>query len=274
MLSGGVALLFATLIGVFITPDGIVIGADSALSNLGGHVGSQEKYCVTGPRSVATMQGAYWLKDRVTEATVELHSRFRELCSQVGGSLSPMSLREQADRIANALRTDLVAFLERLPAADVVSTYSSSPVVARVAVTGYGERGPESVVVGLGVAVERALNRWQAQVRPLSRLNLSDCGVRFQGQDSVVTVLRTDKGVRIPRAELQHPEVAKLAALLNGGCAEASIRSSPAMFLQAVRLTMMLGPGFGVPQGSVGLPVDIVVIPREGSIEVTRITSW
>jgi hypothetical protein len=46
------------------------------------------------------------------------------------------------------------------------------------------------------------------------------------------------------------------------------------MFLQAVRLTVTLGPGFGVPPGTVALPVDVVVIPREGSIETTRLTSW
>ena len=46
------------------------------------------------------------------------------------------------------------------------------------------------------------------------------------------------------------------------------------MFVQAVRLTMTLGAGFGVPQGAVSLPIDIVVIPREGSIEVTQVTSW
>ena len=88
-----IALLVATLIGVFITPDGIVIGADTALSNLGGQVASQQKYCITGPRSVATMQGAYLLEDTVTKATVELHNRFRDLCEQVGSSLSPMTLR-------------------------------------------------------------------------------------------------------------------------------------------------------------------------------------
>jgi hypothetical protein len=274
MMSSGLALLFATLIGVFITPDGIVIGADTALSNLGGHVASQQKYCITGPRSVATMQGAYWLRDRVTEATVELHNRFRELCSQVGDSLSPMTLREQADRIANALRTDLTTFLEGLPPADVVAIYSSSPVVARVAVSGYGERGPASVVVGLGVAIDRATNRWEVQVQPLSRLTFSECGVRFHGQESVVTVLRTDKGVRIPKAELQHTDVARLAELSRGNCDGASVQSASAMFVQAVRLTVTLGGGFGVPKGAVSPPIDVVVIPREGSINVTQIASW
>lgn len=269
-----IALLVATLIGVFITPDGIVIGADTALSDLGGQVASQQKYCITGPRSVATMQGSYLLEDTVTKATVELHNRFKELCSDVGGSVSSMTLRQQADHIANGLKADLVEFLEHLPAAAVVS-YASNPVVARVAVTGYSEKGPESVVVGIGIATDRATNRWEAQVRPLARLTFSAaCGVRFHGQESVVSALQTDKGVRIPKAELQQTEVARLAGLLRGECGDASTRSAAGMFLQAVRLTVTLGPGFGVPQGAVSLPVDIVVIPRDGAIDVQRVTSW
>jgi hypothetical protein len=267
------SLLVATLIGVFITPDGIVIGADTALSNLGGQVASQQKYCVTGPRLVATMQGAYWLEDTVTKATVELHNKFRDLCAEVGNAPSPMTLRQQANHIANGLRTGLVEFLKQMPADDVIK-YASAPVVARIAVSGYGERGPESVVVGLGIAIDRPTNRWEAQVRPLARLTFSSCGVKFHGQESVVTVLQTDTGVRIPRAELQQPDVARLAALLKGECGDASTRSATAMFVQAVRLTLTLGPGFGVPQGTLSLPVDIITIPHDGSIETTRITSW
>jgi hypothetical protein len=267
-----VALLFATLIGVFITPDGIVVGADTALSNLGGTVGSQQKYCVTSPRSVATMQGQYWLEDAVTRATVELHGRFRELCTQIGSSLTSMTLRQQADHIANALKSDLVAFLERLPAAAVLSAYASSPVVARIAVSGYGVAGPESVVVGLGIAMDRPTNRWEAQVQPLARLTFSECGVRFHGHESVVTALRTDKG--IPPPEREQADVAKLTTLLRGNCADASTRAAAAMFVQAVRLTMSLGPGFAIPQGAVSPPIDIVVIPREGPIDVSRVTSW
>ena len=267
------SLLVATLIGVFITPDGIVIGADTALSNRGGQVASQQKFCITGPHSVATMQGAYWLEDTVTKATVELHNRFRDLCAEVGNALSPMTLQQQANHIATALRVDLVEFLQQMPAADVIN-YASAPVVARIAVSGYGERGPESVVVGLGIAIDKPTNRWEVQVRPLARLTFSACGVRFHGQESVVSVLQTDKGVRIPRAELQQPDVARLAALLKGDCGAASTQSATAMFVQAVRLTLTLGPGFGVPQGTVSMPVDIITIPRDGSIETTRITSW
>jgi hypothetical protein len=268
------ALLMATLIGVFITPDGIVIGADTALSSPGGQVGSQQKYCLTGPRSVATMQGQYWLEDTVTKATVELNNRFRDLCAQVANAATPMTLQQQADHIANALRPDLIAFFQQMPAEAVVRAYGSSPVVARVAVTGFGERGPESIVVGLGIATDRTTTRWEVQVRPLSRLAFSGCGVRFHGQESVVSALQTDNGVRIPKAELEQGDVARLAKLMKGQCGDASTQTAVAMFLQAVRLTVTLGPGFGVPQGAVGLPVDVVVIPRDGAIDVQHVTSW
>ena len=271
---GGVALLFATLIGVFITPDGIVVGSDTALSDRSGQVASQQKYCVTGPRSVATLQGSYVLQDTETKATTELYARFRELCAEFSGATSQMPLRDQADYIANMLKADLASFLERLPVAEVVKTYSSSRVVARISVTGYGDKGPESMVVGLGVATDTVASKWEAQVRPLSRLTFAVCGVRFHGQESVMTALTTDTGVRIAPAELQQPDVARLSALLNGDCSQASIRSAPSIFVQAVRLTATLGPGFGVPTGTVSAPMDVVVIPRQGAIEITRIPSW
>jgi hypothetical protein len=268
------ALLLATLIGVFITPDGIVVGSDTALSNVSGQVASQQKYCVTGPRSVATLQGSYVLQDTETKATTELYARFRELCAEFSGRTAQMPLRQQADYIANALRADLVSFLERLPAAEVVRAYGSSPVVARIAVTGYTDAGPESIVVGLGLAIGAGASKWEAQVRPLTRLTFTVCGVRFHGQESVMTALTTDTGVRIAPSELQQPDVARLSALLKGNCAQASVRSAPSMFVQAVRLTATLGPGFGVPNGSVSAPIDLVVIPRDGAIDVTRIPSW
>jgi len=167
-----------------------------------------------------------------------------------------------------------VSFLERLPAAEVVQTYSSSRVVGRISVTGYGDKGPESIVVGLGIATDAVASKWEAQVRPLTRLTFAVCGVRFQGQESVMTALTTDTGVRIAPAELRQPDVARLSALLRGDCSQASIRSASSMFVQAVRLTATLGPGFGVPKGAVSAPMDVVVIPREGAIEITRIPSW
>lgn len=266
--------VFATLIGVFITPDGIVVGADTAVSNRAGQESTREKYCVTGPRTVATLQGVYELIDTETKTSVALYEHFRRLCAEVDRTRLPRSLRGQATAIADRVRAELVAFLETVPAADVVRRYASSPLVARVAVTGYDDNGPGSVVVGVGVATEAKTNRWQVQVNGLPGPTFQMCGARFHGQDVVVSAARSGTDVRIPAAERKKESVVRLSAALRGGCAGTSVKSAPALFREAARLTMALGTSFGIPRGSVNLPLDIVVIPAVGTIEVSRIGAW
>ena len=273
-MAGAVSLLFATLIGVFITPDGIVVGSDTAVSNRSGQESMRQKYCVTGPRTVATLQGVYELTDTETKATLTLYDHFRELCSQTDPSRLPTTLRGQAEYIADRLRSALEAFLKDVPAAEVVRRYASSPVVARVTVSGYEEQGPGSVVIGVGVATDVATNRWQTQVQGLSRLSFGKCGVRFQGQEVVVNAVRSGTDVRIPIAERQKPGVMRLSELMRGTCSDTSIRTAPVLFTEAVRLTMTLGIGFGIPSGTVNLPLDIVVIPNSGPVAVSQIVSW
>lgn len=271
---GAAALLLATLIGVFITPDGIVVGTDTAVSNRAGQESTRQKHCVTGPRAVATLQGVYELTDVETKATVALYEHFRDFCARTDRSDLPVTLRGQAEYIAETLRTALDRFLGDVPAAEVVRRYASSEVVARVAVSGYDEQGPASVVIGLGVATDVATNRWETQVRDLARLTLRECGARFHGQEVVVEALRRSTDARVPAAERQKPDVVRLTSLLRGTCSDVSVRSAQRMFTDAARLTVTLGNRFGIPQGSVNLPLDIVVIPRSGTIDVSQVTSW
>ena len=86
--------------------------------------------------------------------------------------------------------------------------------------------------------------------------------------------LMRDTDARVPAAERQKPEVQKLSALIGGSCSDASIRTVPGMFTEATRLTMQHGSGFGIAPGVVNFPIDIVVIPKSGKIEVLRIPSW
>jgi len=271
---GSLAALLATLIGVFITPDGIVVGADTSISNRAGQLSARQKYCVTGPRAVATLQGVYYLQDLETKTTAALYDRFQQWCMQVDKEPAPARLRDQAIAIADTLRYALEEFLAQVPAAEVVRTYASRPVIARVAVSGYDERGPSSVVVGLGVATDVKTTKWETQVRDLTRLSFTQCGVRFHGQEVVAEALRARTDARIPSRERQQPDVTRLTALMNGSCAGVSTGSASAMFTAAARLTVALGNQFGIPSGSVSLPLDIVMIPASGKIEVTRITSW
>ena len=268
----GLTLLFATLIGVFITPDGIVVGADTAITSRSGQ-SSRQKYCVTGPRSVATLQGVYELRDTETNATVALYDHFRDFCARIDRTQLPPKLPDKAEYIAEALREALDRFLRDVPAAEVIARYASSPIVARVAVSGYDDEGPSSAVVGLGIATDTAANKWQVQVRDLSRLTFRECGVRFHGQDVVVLALRNGSDARISASEREKPDAKRLSALIGGSCSDASRQSAPDLFAEAVRLTMALGNSFGIQPGVVNLPLDLVVIPRSGDMTVSRIDS-
>ena len=269
----GFALLFATLIGVFITPDGIVVGADSAVSSRRGQ-STREKYCVTGPHGVSTLQGVYELTDTETNATVALYDEFREWCARIDRTQLPATLRGQAQFIAEALRTALDSFLEDVPAIEVIRQYSSNPVVARIAVSGYDEHGPGSVVVALGIATDRSTNRWETQIRSISNLTFQECGARFHGQEVVILSLKSSRDFRVPKPERQKPEVEKLRSLAGGSCSDVSIRLAPQLFAEAARLTVAYGKGFGIPPGVVNLPLDIIVIPKNGKVEITRLDTW
>jgi hypothetical protein len=268
----GAAFVFATLIGVFITPDGVVVGSDTAIMSRSGPQAPRQKFCITGLRAVATMQGVYELTDTETKTTIALHDLFRAFCAKIDRTQLPATLRGQAEFIASELGLGLTAFLDDVPDAAIVNMYSANPVVARVAVSGYDEDGrPGSVVVGIGIATEKATNRWQVMVRDQSSLTFGTCGVRFHGQEVVALSLRRSNDARVPAAERQKPEVQRLSALIGGSCADASMRSVPALFAEATRLTMTHGVGFGIPKGVVNFPLDIVVIPRTGKIEVSRV---
>jgi hypothetical protein len=90
----------------------------------------------------------------------------------------------------------------------------------------------------------------------------------------VALSLLSNTDLRVPKSERQKPDVEKLRALIGGSCADASIGSAPGLFTEAARLTVMFGKGFGIQPGIVSLPLDIVVIPKDGTIDVLRVDSW
>lgn len=266
------ALIFSTLIGVFITPDGIVVGADTALTSRAGH-SMREKYCVTGPRTVSTLQGVYQLTDTETKETVALYDFFRDFCAEIDRTRLPPTLQDQARFIAEAMRQALDKFLAEIPAIDIVRQYGSNPVVARVAVSGYDDRGPGSAVVGLAIATDRPTNRWETQVRDLSKLTFRDCGARFHGQEVVVLSLRSSRDLRVPKAERLKPDVEMLSDLIDGSCS-GSVKIAPRLFAEAARLTVAYGKGFGIQPGVVNLPLDVILIPKNGTVEISRLNTW
>jgi hypothetical protein len=270
---GSSAFLFATLIGVFITPDGVVVGADTALTSRSGQ-SIRQKYCVTGPRAVATLQGVYELTDTETKATVALYDYFRDFCARIDRTQLPETLRGQAEFIAQAMRDALDTFLRDVPAEEIVHKYDSDRVVARISVSGYDADGPASAVVAIGIATDLETNKWEARIASLIRLTFRQCGVRFHGQDVVVMGLRNLKDARLPATERRKPELEKVSGLIGGVCSDASIRTAPRMFIEAAKLTATFGTRYGILPGIVNLPLDIITIPKQGTMGVSRVTSW
>jgi hypothetical protein len=46
------------------------------------------------------------------------------------------------------------------------------------------------------------------------------------------------------------------------------------LFAEAARLTVAYGKGFGIQPGIVNLPLDIIVIPKNGTLDVSRLNTW
>ena len=86
--------------------------------------------------------------------------------------------------------------------------------------------------------------------------------------------LRNLKDARLPAAERRRPELEKVSGLIGGVCSDVSIRTAPRLFTEAAKLTATFGAAYGIKPGIVNLPVDIIVIPKDGRISVSRVNSW
>ena len=90
--------MMGSLIGIFITFAGIVIGADTVLwgSSAPGPTRG-EKTCTPSERSVAAFEGWYGEE-------LYLYKHFHDLCQALARSTKPLLLEEQADKLIQKLQ--------------------------------------------------------------------------------------------------------------------------------------------------------------------------
>jgi hypothetical protein len=174
---------------------------------------------------------------------------------------------EQADEISKRLTESLDAHLARVPPSEFVRLYKSL-VVARVTVAGYENSRPKVDVRGIAVLGDGS-NGWRVQTQTLPRLTFSQCGVRFQGEEAVVDALKSDTDSRLRREDRTRPEVSLLKSP-DGKCSDAATARS--LFLTVVRLTIAHAPEFGIRDGAVGEPFDLMWIPESGDLRVERLS--
>ena len=255
--------MLGSLIGIFLTSTGIIIGADAVL--LGSTVpppAQVDKTCQLGLRSAGTLQGWYG-------ENLYLYQRFHEVCRELARSSKLQSLEAQADRLAKKLEQTYREHTGIQPPKAANLPPPSNEHVAYVAVAGY-ERETPLVTVREIRWRKNGRGNWHVTTERVSRLSAHGCGARFIGEDGVANVL-LDKSAHF-KEEKRRPEVlaGSLANQLykDDDCLDSSfsIDEAKALYKIAVRLTIDHGEQFAIEAGAVGGRLRLLTIPPVGSI--------
>lgn len=256
--------MFGTLIGIFLTSTGIVIGADTVLwGSSAPHPSRIEKTCMPSQRSVAAFEG--WYGDRLS-----LYQQFQSVCKTLSRARKPVSLDEQADLLIRKLfdkyREQQVP--PTTPAAALQAP--ANPHIAFIAVAGYVQAMPMVAVRELRWEKTRK-GQWSVKTARVGKLSFDGCGARFLGDDAVAALL-LDTSAHFER-DKQRPEVSR-AIEANRQRAEDScflsafgVEDAKALYKIAVRATIDHGETFQMENGAVGGQLHLLTIPSEGPIE-------
>ncbi|THJ19851.1 MAG: hypothetical protein CAF44_013865 [Nitrospira sp. CG24D] len=256
--------MFGTLIGIFLTSTGIVIGADTVLwGSSAPHLSRIEKTCTPSQRSVAAFEG--WYGERLS-----LHQQFQSVCKTLSRSRKPVPVDEQADLLIRKLM-DKYREQQRLSAIPAAAMPApGNPHIAFVAVAGFDGTMPQVAVRELRWEKTRK-GQWSVKTAPVGKLSFDGCGARFLGDDAVAALL-LDRSAHFDR-DKQRPEVSR-AIEANRQRAEDncflsafSVEDAKALYKLAVRATIDHGETFQMENGAVGGQLHLLTIPSEGPIQ-------
>jgi hypothetical protein len=256
--------MFGTLIGIFITSAGIVVGADSALwgSSTPGPT-RVEKTCRPSPRSVASLEGWYG-------EDLYLQRRFQQVCQALGRSSKALSVDGQAYRLLEQLRRVYQDHNGSFPLNATSLPSPSTKHVASVAVAGFDGAVPMVAVRELRWDKNRK-GQWRIISERAGKLSFRGCGARFLGADGVASLLLDTS----PHFELEkrRPEV-QAASRANRLHKEEScflsaftLDHATALYKTAVRLTIDHGEEYMIQNGAVGGRLHILTIPVDGPVK-------
>jgi hypothetical protein len=256
--------MFGTLIGVFITTAGIVIGVDSV------HWGASppgptrvEKTCQPSSRSVAALEGWYG-------EDLALHRRFRDSCLTLRRSPKPLSIEEQADRLIEKLQRAYRDQVGSLPARAASVPPPGSKHVASVVVAGFEGSTPLATVRELRWDRARK-GGWRLIAERTGKLSFQGCGAKFIGEDRVASLL-LDTSLDFAE-EKRRPDVRAASRAnrlrLEDNCfvSAFTIDEAKQLYRTAVRLTIDYSDEYLIQAGSVGGRLHILTIPPTGPIE-------
>lgn len=256
--------MFGTLIGIFLTSTGIMIGADTVLWGSSAPNPSRiEKTCMPSSRSVAAFEG--WYGERLS-----LHQQFQAVCKTLSRARKPLSLDEQADLLIRKLFDKYREQQGPLSTPADASPAPPNPHIAFVTVAGYDGVTPLAAVRELRWEKTRK-GQWSVKTARVGKLSFDGCGVRFLG-DARVAALLLDRSGHFER-DKQRPEVSRaieanrLRAEDHCFLSAFSVDDAKVLYKLAVRATIDYAETFQMENGAVGGQLQLLTIPSEGPIE-------
>jgi hypothetical protein len=257
--------MHGTLVGVFVTVVGIVVGVDSAVTGPGVPFGTTvQKYCEISD-SVATIQGKYAFPI-VEDAQAPLLERFHATCDELRESVPRITIDQEADLLIERLQNDLADYLRALRSKNqpFEPPFGRDPHIVYVMVAGY-EHGMPFVAVR-ELTVRRRESQWETIIANVPALNpltsTHFCGLRFQGEiRPIIYLLKTPSAFGTPET----PDTISAREMFAGRCA-LTPEGAKRFFVSAVQTIILHGSVFGIPAGSVGGPLQLDEIRADGQI--------
>ncbi|MBA5866281.1 MAG: hypothetical protein GDA67_06235 [Nitrospira sp. CR1.3] len=256
--------MLGSLIGIFITSAGIVIGADSAIpAFMAADSTRVEKICRTSPRTVAVIQG--WYGERLY-----LHRHFHRTCGELSQSKKTISVEQQADRLIQKIEKAYRDHIGPRPREMANLPLPSTQHVVYLAVAGFQGTIPLAAVRELRWE-RNAQGHWQIISQHARHLSLERCGAKFIGETTIAVMLL--EGSDYFAGAKDRPEVTAGRKVTERfrqddcGASSFSVPEAKALYKTAVRMTIDHGQRFLLEGDDVGGRLHLVTIPSHGPIE-------
>jgi hypothetical protein len=242
-----------SLIGVFVTVSGIVVGADSALRERGTTdftVASAPKFAVCGSAAYAGMTGiTRWIvDDGSAKTTHDAMNVVRDTCESEFLKQRDLPLRTVVERIGRAL----VRYVE-----------ANYPKEARTLLAKTDEQ--RLIVAGLdrGKAVIHSLS--VSLTRNVATIVETIAGCKFLIGETDAVVALTQRRAPIPSALSDRNEVLAVRT-----CNDLTAEDARAMFRLGVDVSRDYASDFGLLRGVVNWPVDFGFVDAQGAHPISR----
>jgi hypothetical protein len=245
-----------SLIGVFVTVSGIVVGSDTAVrerGTTGFTVVSAPKFTACGQNAYAGVTGiTRWIvEDGTTNRAYDAIDAMKETCDAEALKRPDLPLRMVTERIARALMRHIGANYPK-EARNLLKPTDEQ----RLIVTGF-ESG-KAVIYALSVSLRRNV----------ATTVETATGCKFLiGETDAVVALGQGRAP-IPAALSRRPEVVAVQS-----CDNVTPEDARAMFRLAVDVSRDYASSFGLDRGVVNWPLDFGFIDREGVRPIVRETS-